>query len=77
MPGMIGSLLLLTGAGFLSGTMNAVAGGGSFVSFPALILAGVPSVGANASSTVALFPGAVTSACKPSAVVGYRPMSIR
>ena len=62
MPEMLGSLLLLTGAGFLSGTMNAVAGGGSFVSFPALILAGVPSVGANASSTVALFPGAVTSA---------------
>ncbi len=56
------TLLMLTGAGFLSGTMNAVAGGGSFVSFPALILAGVPSVAANASSTVALFPGAVTSA---------------
>ena len=62
MAEMFGSLLLLTGAGFLSGTMNAVAGGGSFISFPALILAGVPSVGANASSTVALFPGAVTSA---------------
>lgn len=57
-----GTLLILTGAGFLSGTMNAVAGGGSFISFPALILAGVPSVGANASSTVALFPGALTSA---------------
>ncbi len=62
MPEMLTSLALLTGAGFLSGTMNAVAGGGSFVSFPALILAGVPSVAANASSTVALFPGAVTSA---------------
>lgn len=55
-------LLILTAAGFLAGTMNAVAGGGSFISFPALILAGVPSVGANASSTVALFPGALTSA---------------
>jgi len=62
MPDMLGGLFLLTGAGFLSGTMNAVAGGGSFVSFPALILAGVPSVAANASSTVALFPGALTSA---------------
>lgn len=62
MPGLLTSLALLTGAGFLSGTMNAVAGGGSFVSFPALILAGVPSVAANASSTVALFPGALTSA---------------
>lgn len=55
------SLLLLIGAGFLAGMMNAAAGGGSFVSFPAMILAGVPPVTANASSTVALFPGAVTS----------------
>ena len=53
--------LLLMGAGFLAGAMNAAAGGGSFVSFPALVAAGVPPVAANASSTVALFPGAVTS----------------
>jgi len=53
-------LLLLAGAGFLAGAMNAAAGGGSFVSFPAMIYAGVPPVYANASSTVALFPGAVT-----------------
>jgi uncharacterized membrane protein YfcA len=55
------TLLLLAGAGFLAGAMNAAAGGGSFVSFPALVAAGVPPVLANASSTVALFPGAVTS----------------
>ena len=55
------NLLLLAGAGFLAGAMNAAAGGGSFVSFPAMIFAGVPPVYANASSTVALFPGAVTS----------------
>jgi uncharacterized membrane protein YfcA len=42
--------------------MNALAGGGSFVSLPALIAAGVPSVQANASSTVALFPGGLASA---------------
>src|SRR2546423_6527604 len=42
--------------------MNAVAGGGSFVTFPSLVAAGLPSVGANASSTVALFPGQLTSA---------------
>src|SRR5919206_2749126 len=42
--------------------MNAIAGGGSFVTFPALVFAGVPSVTANASSTVALFPGSLTSA---------------
>ena len=46
------------GAGLLAGTMNALAGGGSFVSLPVLIAVGVPSVQANASSTVGLFPGA-------------------
>jgi uncharacterized membrane protein YfcA len=55
------SLLLLAGAGLLAGIMNAIAGGGSFVSFPALVFAGLPSVAANASSTVALVPGAITS----------------
>jgi uncharacterized membrane protein YfcA len=54
-------VVLLAGAGFLAGAMNAAAGGGSFVSFPALVFAGVPPLYANASSTVALFPGAVTS----------------
>ncbi|MDF2694033.1 MAG: hypothetical protein K0S65_2416 [Labilithrix sp.] len=55
-------LFLLGAAGLLAGAMNALAGGGSFVSLPALIGAGVPSVLANASSTVALFPGGLTSA---------------
>jgi len=50
-------LPLLLFAGFAAGAMNALAGGGSFVSLPALIAAGVPSVQANASSTVALYPG--------------------
>lgn len=53
--------LLLLGAGLLAGTMNAVAGGGSFVGFPAMVLAGLPPVAANASNTVALFPGTVAS----------------
>ena len=55
-------LALLAAAGFVAGIMNAVAGGGSFVTFPALVAAGLPSVGANASSTVALFPGQLTTA---------------
>ncbi|WP_244850871.1 sulfite exporter TauE/SafE family protein [Caballeronia sp. SL2Y3] len=55
-------LIVVTGAGFLAGAMNALAGGGSFVSLPALIAAGLPPVQANASSTVALFPGGVVSA---------------
>jgi uncharacterized membrane protein YfcA len=56
------ALLLLAGAGLLAGAMNALAGGGSFVSLPALIAVGVPSVAANASSTVALYPGGLASA---------------
>jgi len=54
-------LLSLAGAGLLAGAMNAVAGGGSFVTFPALVVAGLPPVVANASSTVALFPGTIAS----------------
>lgn len=55
-------LLLLLGAGMLGGAMNALAGGGSFVTFPALVAAGLPSIVANASSTVALFPAGLASA---------------
>ena len=56
------SFLILFLAGLMAGAMNAAAGGGSFVSFPALVLAGVPSVAANMTSTVALFPGSFASA---------------
>lgn len=59
--GGVQTICLLFTAGFAAGVMNAVAGGGSFVSFPALIMAGVPSVEANASSTVALLPGSLAS----------------
>ncbi len=52
----------LTFIGLLAGAMNAVAGGGSFVSVPALIATGVPSVTANMTSTVALCPGSFASA---------------
>jgi uncharacterized protein len=56
------SYLLLIGAAFGAGLLNSVAGGGSFLTFPALVFTGVPSVIANASSTVALFPGVFASA---------------
>lgn len=62
--------LALVAAGFLAATMNAIAGGGSFVSFPALIFAGVPAVVANASSTVALFPGTMASSWAYRALIG-------
>ena len=55
-------LALIAGAGLVAGAMNAVAGGGSFVTLPALIAAGVPSVNANATSTVALVPSALATA---------------
>lgn len=48
---------LLAAAGFGAGALNAVAGGGSFLTLPALLLAGVPPVAANATSTVAVLPG--------------------
>jgi uncharacterized membrane protein YfcA len=54
--------LILPGAGLLAGAMNALAGGGSFATLPALIAVGVPSVAANASSSVALYPGGLASA---------------
>jgi len=54
--------LLLFVAAVIGGGMNSVAGGGSFVAFPALLFAGVPPVPANATNTIALWPGAVASA---------------
>ena len=48
-------------ASFLAGVMNAMAGGGSFVSFPAMLAMGVAPIQANATNTVALWPGQLTS----------------
>ena len=49
--------LIIAGAGAIGGAMNAVAGGGTMVTFPALIWAGLDPMVANMTSTVALFPG--------------------
>jgi uncharacterized membrane protein YfcA len=54
--------LILFAAGLLAGAMNAAAGGGSFVTIPAMVFVGLPSVVANTSSTVALLPGTLASA---------------
>ena len=53
-------------ASFLAGTLNAVAGGGSFLSFPAMLAIGLGPIQANATNTVALWPGQLTS------IAGYR-----
>jgi len=51
----------LVTASFIAGVMNAMAGGGSFVSFPAMLAMGVAPIQANATNTVALWPGQLTS----------------
>lgn len=56
------AILVLLGAGLWAGLQNAVAGGGSFVTLPALMLAGLDAKVANLTSTVALFPGQITTA---------------
>ena len=56
------SLILLLAAAFLAGALNAVAGGGSFLTLPALIFTGVPPAVANATGTVALLPGYISAA---------------
>src|SRR5260370_25645715 len=53
--------IVLTAAAFLGGALNALAGGGSLVTFPALLFAGLNPIDANASSVVALFPGPFSS----------------
>jgi uncharacterized protein len=54
--------LLAFGAAFVAGAINSVAGGGTLVSFPALIWLGLPSITANATSTVAIWPGSLGGA---------------
>jgi hypothetical protein len=48
-------------AALIGGAMNSIAGGGTLVTFPALVALGVPQLQANATSTVALWPGALGS----------------
>ena len=53
-------------AALVAGAINSVAGGGSFVSFPTLLFVGIPPISANATNTVALWPG------QPASVWAYR-----
>lgn len=59
---MTTDFLLPLAAGILGGAMNALAGGGTFATMPALIALGLPANAANATSNVALLPGAGASA---------------
>lgn len=58
--------LVIFGAALAGGAMNSIAGGGSLLTFSALVACGVPPLVSNATSTVALLPGSVAS------LVGYR-----
>lgn len=58
--------LILATSAFFAGVLNTVAGGGTFLTFPALVYTGVPVVAANATSAVAVFPGYLSGA------VGFR-----
>lgn len=53
--------LLLFSTALTAGALNSVAGGGSFLSFPALLFTGVPPIQANATNTMALWPGTLAS----------------
>lgn len=55
-------LSLLVSASFIAGIINSIAGGGSFLTFPALVFTGVPTIAANATSAVAVFPGYLSGA---------------
>jgi uncharacterized membrane protein YfcA len=55
-------IALIGAGGFAAGAVNAVAGGGTFFSFPALLAVGLPPVVANASNSVALWPGSLAGA---------------
>jgi uncharacterized protein len=63
----VASYIVLFIAAAVAGAVNAVAGGGTLLTFPALLWAGQPAIFANATSTVALWPGALSS------FWGYRP----
>lgn len=62
----LADIVLLVAAGLAAGVVNAIAGGGSLITFPSLIAVGLPSVDANVSNSTAVFPGYVSS------VVGSR-----
>jgi uncharacterized membrane protein YfcA len=61
------TIVVLASAAFGAGVLNAIAGGGSFLTFPALVFAGVPPIMANATSALSVSPGYLGSTW------GFRP----
>ena len=56
------SIIILVVAGLLAGMVNAIAGGGTLISFPSLVWLGLPPIMANATATLTALPGYVGSA---------------
>jgi len=65
LPPLLDSLLIIA-AGIVAGTINAIAGGGTFIAFPALMATGAPALIANATCTVGIMPGVLAS------TIGYK-----
>jgi len=57
LTGTLGTSAIAFGAAFAAGAINSVAGGGTLLTFPTLVWIGLPSIVANATSTVAIWPG--------------------
>lgn len=70
-PGHFGSFAFLFAVALFGGAINSVAGGGGFLCFPALLFVGMPPIQANATNTIALWPGTVAS------VAAYRSEFVR
>jgi len=71
-------LLVLILASFIAGAQNALAGGGSFLTFPALLYMGLDPRAANITSAIALFPGQITTGIAGrSMLAGAAGLSIR
>ena len=74
----VGTVVLLVVAGLWAGIQNALAGGGSFVTLPALVISGMDALSANITSTVALFPGQVATGLSGRSLVrGAEALSFR
>jgi uncharacterized membrane protein YfcA len=54
-------VLLLFSAGLVAGVVNAIVGGGTLLTFPALLFSGMPAVRANATNTIGVLPGVISS----------------
>jgi uncharacterized membrane protein YfcA len=68
---------LVTGAAFLGGTANSIAGGGTLLTYPALLATGMPAIAANVTTTIAGWPGYVTGAASYRSQLRDRHESVR